>query len=315
VLVQRVDAVVIHGDDRGIAIARRRQEEGEAVLVSGAVHDDVRSDGAAVSEHDGGAVRVGTLHHGAEPEVAIAGEPPAGGGGGPSVGHVHLPGHAGDFPGDVGAAVAGTDYDHDLVRERARHAVAVAVHLLARRPGVQAGDVVGGGSRLRVVAVADHDGVEHLLLLLLLLTGGGCVPAPPHPPAAPLVVVLGGDGEHLRAEADEAVKVEPAREGLDVAQHLLVAREPARVDGVRSGGEGEVEEAHDLAWQVGAQGRVHAAAAVVVEPGAPDCVAALEHDGRVALAPQLARGGQPRGSRTDDGDAERARRRHGHGVV
>jgi hypothetical protein len=91
------------------------------------------------------------------------------------------------------------------------------------------------------VAVADHDGIKHLLLLLLLLgLVSGCVPAPPHHPAAtaPLVVVL-ADGEHLRAEADDAVKVESARKGLDGAQHLLVTRKPARVSGVRDSGEGE----------------------------------------------------------------------------
>jgi hypothetical protein len=143
------------------------------------------------------------------------------------------------------------------------------------------------------VAVADHDGIKHLLLLLLLLgLVSGCVLAPPHPPAAtaPLVVVL-AEGEHLRAEADDAVKVESAREGLDVAQHLLVPRKPARVGGVRDSGEGEVEEAHYLAWQVGAQGRVQATGAVavvvVIQLGATDCMGALEHDGHVALASQL----------------------------
>jgi hypothetical protein len=85
------------------------------------------------------------------------------------------------------------------------------------------------------VAVADHDGIKHLLPLLLLLgLVSDYVPAPPHHPAAtaPLVVVL-ADGEHLRAEADDAVKLESARKGLDVAQHLLVPRKPARVGGLR----------------------------------------------------------------------------------
>jgi hypothetical protein len=132
-----------------------------------------------------------------------------------------------------------------------------------------------GGSRLRVVAAADHDGIKHLLLLLLLGLVSCCVPAPPHPPVAadPLVVVL-ADGEHLCAEADDAIKVESAREGLDVAQHLLVLRKPARIGRVRDRGEGEVEEAHYLAWQVGAQGHIQAvglvAVVVVIQPGATD---------------------------------------------
>jgi hypothetical protein len=78
--------------------------------------------------------------------------------------------------------------------------------------------------------------------------------------------------------------VESAREGLDVAQHLLVPRKPARVGGVRGSGEGEVEEAHYLAWQVGAQGHVQAvglvAVVVVIQLGATDCVGTLEHDGQ-----------------------------------
>ena len=64
---------------------------------------------------------------------------------------------------------------------------------------------------------------------------GGCVSTPPHPraTAAPLVVLP--DDEHIRAKADQSVKVEAAREGLDVGQHLVVTREPMRVDRVRSG--------------------------------------------------------------------------------
>ena len=83
-----------------------------------------------------------------------------------------------------------------------------------------------------------------------------------------------------------------------------MAREPAGVGGAgRLRGEGEVEEAHGLAGQVGAERGVQAGVrgggaervggrgGGRVEPGAAHGGGALEDDGRVALAAELAGGG------------------------
>lgn len=179
--------------------------------------------------------------------------------------------------------------------------------------GVRGGDQLArtgdvGEARVGEVAVADDDGVEHLLLyyyfLLLLL------PRVRHLPAA---AGLPADAEHLRLELNHPMEVEPPGELLEVPEHLGVAREPPRVAGI-GGDQGEVEESHGLARQVGAERRVEArvvigADLVVVEPGAAHAGAALEDDdGAVALAPELPRRRQPRRPRADHRHAQRSHR-------
>lgn len=184
------------------------------------------------------------------------------------------------------------------------------------------GEITGndGDAWLRVVAIANHDGVVELLLAAPLLPE---LPRRHRPPPA----VLPPHAEHLRLEADEPEQIEPPRERLEVAEHLLVAGEPAGVLGARGGssGEGEVEEAHGLARQVGAERRVEAGVrrrgaervggrgGGRVEPGAPDGGGALEDDGRVPLAAELAGRRQARRARAHDGEAEGSRR-HGDGA-
>lgn len=173
----------------------------------------------------------------------------------------------------------------------------------------------GRDARLRVVPIANHDGVVQLLLASPLIPE---LPRRHRPPPAGLPP----DTHDLGLEPHEPVQIETRRERLQVPEHLLVAGEPARVRGAgpRIGDEGEVEEAHDLAWQVGAERGVEAGvrgrgAERVggrrrgrVEPGPPHGGGALEDDGRVALAAQLARRRQARRARADDGEAEGGRR-------
>lgn len=166
--------------------------------------------------------------------------------------------------------------------------------------------------------IANHDSIIQLLVLLPLLAE---LPRRHRPPPAGLPP----DSDHLCLEPDEPVKVEPLREVLEVPEHLLVAGEPARVDdGAACRGEGEVEEAHDLAGEVGAERSVEAGVGGGgaervgsgcgggggVEPGAPHGGGALEDDGGVALAAELSCRRQAGRARAYDGEAERGRR-HG----
>jgi hypothetical protein len=157
--------------------------------------------------------------------------------------------------------------------------------------GYICGKITGndGEAWLRVVTIADHDGIIELLAAPLIPE----LPRRHSPPPS----VFPPHTEHLRLEADEPEQVEPARERLQVAEHLLVPGKPAGVSGARgASGEGEVEEAHGLAWQVGAERcveagmrrrgaeRVGGRGGRRVEPSAPNGGGALEDDGRMALA-------------------------------
>lgn len=109
-----------------------------------------------------------------------------------------------------------------------------------------------------------------------------------------------------------------------------MSREPPGVAAIggAAGGEGEVEEAHALAGEVGAERFVEAAlndvAAGVeaqgvglsgggVYPGAPDGGVALEDDDAEALAAELARGDEAGGSGADDGHPADSWRRGSEG--
>uniref|UniRef100_A0A0A9DAW1 Uncharacterized protein n=1 Tax=Arundo donax TaxID=35708 RepID=A0A0A9DAW1_ARUDO len=67
--VQRIDAVVVNGDDTTVVV-----EEWEAVLVTSAVHDDIRYNRCAVLEHHA-AIFLSTLHHGTKPQIVVARQP------------------------------------------------------------------------------------------------------------------------------------------------------------------------------------------------------------------------------------------------
>jgi hypothetical protein len=175
------------------------------------------------------------------------------------------------------------------------------------------------------VSIANDDGVVHLFLDAPLLPE---LPRRHGPPAAGLPP----DTHDLRLEPDEPVQIEPPGERLQVPEHLLVSREPARVGRAGRGGgnEWKVKEAHGLARQVDAERGVEAGVRGRgaerlgrrrrgrVEPGAPHGGGALEDHGRVVHAAELARRHQARRARADDGEAEGGRRhvgRHRGGQV
>lgn len=169
----------------------------------------------------------------------------------------------------------------------------------------------------RTVAVADHDGVEHLLRHLAVLA------APRDRPRLPLAEGRPRHAQHLGAEPDAGGDAALFREGVEEREHLLVARERARVAREHPAGHREVREAHEVARQVCAQRRVEASVhsaggarvaaqrvgvcARVVRPGAPRAPRLLEDRDVEALAEQLARGHQPCSARADHGHRARHR--------
>lgn len=170
------------------------------------------------------------------------------------------------------------------------------------------------------MAIANHDGIIHLLLLLTppLLPD---LPRRHRPPPA-AAAAIPPNPNHLRPEADEAVQVEPPRELLQIPEHLVVAGEPARVAaaaGLRGGGgEGKVEEAHHLPRQVGAERGVEAGVGgaggervggggAASEPRAAHGGGALEHHGewpsrRSSRAATRPAAPAPTTARRSDGD-------------
>ncbi|KAG2632289.1 hypothetical protein PVAP13_2NG086246 [Panicum virgatum] len=218
----------------------------------------------------------------------------------------------------VESALAAAHHQHRLVAEGVWHPVRVAVQL-PPRPHLHVVDA--WPPRLRVMAVGHDHGVEHLLRGRPLLSA---VRIDVYRSHLPFHVGAGGaslprrhgDAHDPGVEPDGAGEPERGAEVLEVAEHLAVAPEAARV-AAGSGHELEVGEAHALARGHHPHRRVHAAVHLhrrggsqrvagvgprVVQPLPADIAALLHNRDGEALAPQLARRHQPGQAGTDDAD-------------